>query len=141
MWLPPTEWLGTATAAAPLHLVSPQPGDKLHSQLESALADVPGARPETLVIHPDDATRRGVQTGDLVRVFNARGACRARASVSDAIRQGVVALPTGAWFGDPGGNMDPHGNPNTLTRDLGTSRLGQGCSAHTALVDVAKLDA
>ena len=60
---------------------------------------------------------------------------------SDAIRQGVVALPTGAWFGDPGGNMDPHGNPNTLTRDLGTSRLGQGCSAHTALVDVAKLDA
>lgn len=140
VWLPPTEWLGTATAATPLHLVSPQPGDKLHSQLESALADVPGARPETLVIHPDDATRRGVQTGDLVRVFNARGACRARASVSDAIRQGVVALPTGAWFGDPGGNMDPHGNPNTLTRDRGTSRLGQGCSAHTTLVDVGKLE-
>lgn len=140
VWLPPTEWLGTATAATPLHLVSPQPGDKLHSQLESALADVPGARPETLVIHPEDATKRGVQTGDLVRVFNARGACRARASVSDSIRQGVVALPTGAWFGDPGENMDPHGNPNTLTRDLGTSRLGQGCSAHTTLVDVGRLE-
>ena len=141
VWLPPSEWLGTATSAAPLHLVSPQPGDKLHSQLESALADREGARPETLVIHPTDAATRGIGTGDLVRVFNARGACRARASVSESISAGVVALPTGAWFGDPGGNIDPHGNPNVLTRDVGTSKLGQGCSAHTALVDVARLEA
>ncbi|TMM55380.1 molybdopterin-dependent oxidoreductase [Sulfitobacter sabulilitoris] len=139
VWLPPSEWLGTATGAAPLHLVSPQPGDKLHSQLESALADVEGARPETLVLHPVDAAARGIGTGDLLRVFNSRGACRARALVSDDITPGVVALPTGAWFGDPGSNIDPHGNPNVLTLDVGTSRLGQGCSAHTALVDVAKL--
>ncbi|MEL6207459.1 MAG: molybdopterin-dependent oxidoreductase, partial [Pseudomonadota bacterium] len=44
VWLPPLEWLGAADPSAPLHLVSPQPGDKLHSQLESALADRPGAR-------------------------------------------------------------------------------------------------
>ena len=139
VWLPPSEWLGAATAEAPLHLVSPQPGDKLHSQLESALADAEGARPETLLIHPEDATARGIETGDLIRVFNARGACRARALVSDGINPGVVALPTGAWFGDPGGNIDPDGNPNVLTMDVGTSRLGQGCSAHTALVEVARL--
>ncbi|WP_167647903.1 molybdopterin-dependent oxidoreductase [Mameliella alba] len=139
VWLPPTEWLGTASTAAPLHLVSPQPGDKLHSQLEAALADVEGARPETLVIHPDDAAPREITTGDLLRVFNARGACRARASVSSDINPGVVALPTGAWFGDPGGNIDPDGNPNVLTLDVGTSRLGQGCSAHSALVQVARL--
>jgi biotin/methionine sulfoxide reductase len=137
VWLPPTEWLGKATPEAPLHLVSPQPGDKLHSQLESALADHPGARPETLVMHPQDASARGIASGDLVRVFNARGACRARALVSDRILPGVVCLPTGAWFGDPGQNIDPHGNPNVLTKDVGTSRLGQGCSAHTALVEVA----
>ena len=139
IWLPPDEWLGAATPMAPLHLVSPQPGDKLHSQFEGALADVPGARPETLVIHPGDAAARGIGTGQLVRVFNARGSCRARASVSDDIRPGVVALPTGAWFGDPSDNIDPDGNPNVLTRDIGTSQLGQGCSAHTALVDVALL--
>ena len=40
-----------------------------------------------------------------------RAFCRARALVSDAILPGVVALPTGAWFGDPGGNLDPDGNP------------------------------
>ena len=139
VWLPPSEWLGTATHRAPLHLVSPQPGDKLHSQLESALADEEGARPETIVIHPVDAGQRKIKTGDLVRVFNDRGACRARALVSVDISQGVVALPTGAWFGDPGGNIDMDGNPNVLTRDVGTSSLGQGCSAHTALVDIAPL--
>jgi len=140
VWLPPQEWLGNATVASPLHLVSPQPGDKLHSQLESALADVVGARPVAIVIHPNNASERGIRSGDLVRVFNERGACRARAFVSDDIRLGVVALPTGAWFGDPGGNIDPHGNPNVLTLDVGTSRLGQGCSAHTALVNVARLE-
>ncbi|MEM8731449.1 MAG: molybdopterin-dependent oxidoreductase [Pseudomonadota bacterium] len=140
VWLPPSEWLGTATQAAPLHLVSPQPGDKLHSQLESALADQPDARPVAMIIHPEDAAARSIQSGDLVRVFNARGACRARADVSSDILQGVVALPTGAWYGDPGENIDPHGNPNVLTKDVGTSKLGQGCSAHTALVDVAPLE-
>jgi len=140
VWLPPAEWLGAATAEAPLHLVSPQPGDKLHSQLESALSDVEGARPETVLIHPQDARARGIATGDLVRVFNARGAARARARVTEAVRPQVVALPTGAWFGEPGANVDPHGNPNVLTRDVGTSRLGQGCSAHSALVEVERSD-
>lgn len=139
VWLPPAEWPGAATAAAPLHLVSPQPGDKLHSQLEAALADLDGARPETVLIHPDDAERRGIATGDLVRLFNDRGAVRARARVTTDILQGVVALPTGAWFGAPGDGIDGQGNPNVLTCDRGTSRLGQGTSAHSALVDIARL--
>lgn len=136
-WLPPSEWLGAATPKAPLHLVSPQPADKLHSQFESALQDVHGARPETVIMHPLDAKARGIASGQLVRVFNARGACRARAQVSTDILVGVVALPTGAWFGDPQDAIDPNGNPNVLTLDVGTSALGQGSSAHTALVDVA----
>ena len=139
IWLPPDEWLGTAQRDAPLHLVSPQPADKLHSQLESALADVPGARPETLRLHPQDAAARGIASGDLIRVFNARGSCMARALVTDEITRGVVALPTGAWFAGSATTPDPHGNPNVLTADQGTSRLGQGCSAHTALVDIEAL--
>ncbi|WP_186766250.1 molybdopterin-dependent oxidoreductase [Phaeobacter marinintestinus] len=140
VWLPPQEWKGTATPDTPLHLTSPQPGDKLHSQLECALADVEGARPESLVINPTDAAARGIASGDLVRVFNTRGAVRARALVTDDILTGVVALPTGAWYGATGDNIDPDGNPNVLTLDVGTSRLGQGCSAHTALVNVARLE-
>ncbi len=134
-WLPPMEWIGNAEDY-PLHMVSPQPSDKLHSQLEAALADDPEARPTRLEIHPDDAAVRGVEEGSLVRVFNARGSTLARAHLSEAILPRVVALPTGAWFSPGSNGVDQQGNPNVLTRDVGTSRLGQGNTAHSALVEV-----
>ena len=90
-------------------------------------------------MNPDDAAVRGIASGDLVRVHNLRGACRARAAISNDILSGVVALPTGAWLGDNRDEDDPHGNPNTLTRDIGTSRLGQGSTAHTTMVEVSPI--
>ncbi|MFV2031258.1 MAG: molybdopterin dinucleotide binding domain-containing protein, partial [Gammaproteobacteria bacterium] len=139
-WQTPDEWLGSNLSQEfPLHLVSPQPGDKLHSQFECAIADVPGARPAPVTINTNDAELRGIGDGDLVRVFNARGACQARARVSTEIRQGVVSLSTGAWHDPDADGTDTQGNPNVLTRDLGTSRLGQGCSAHTTLVEIERL--
>ena len=144
-WMEPAEWLGAPLAKTwPLHLVSPQPAGKLHSQLDfgrtSANAKVQGR--EVVTMHPDDAAARGIADGDAVRIFNARGACLSIVRVSDAIRPGVVALPTGAWF-DPareGGSLERHGNPNALSLDTGTSKLGQGSSAHTALVEVERFE-
>ena len=136
VWIPPGEWPGTA-GRYPLHLVSPQPGDKLHSQLECAIADLPDQRPEAVIMNPADAAERGVSDGDLVKLYNARGSCLARARLSREVMPGVVALPTGAWFDPDAEGMDTQGNPNVLTRDIGTSRIGQGCSAHTCLVDIA----
>ena len=137
VWRPPEEWLGSDQARQfPLHLVSPQPGDKLHSQLECAIADRPGERPAQISIHPADAAGRKIETGALVKVFNARGACLARAVLTESVRDGVVALPTGAWFSPGSDGIDSQGNPNVLTRDRGTSRIGQGSSAHSTLVDV-----
>ncbi len=47
----------------------------------------------------------------------------------------MLQLAAGAWFDpeQPGtaGALDKHGNPNVLTYDRGTSRLGQGPSALT----------
>ena len=61
--------------------------------------------------------------------------------ISNAVRKGCVELPTGAWY-DPAtpGGMDLAGNPNVLTLDKGTSSLGQGCAAHTTLVEIEKCD-
>ena len=77
-----------------------------------------------------------------MRVFNDRGAILAGAVVSDEIRRGVVQMSTGAWYDPehPGviGSLDKHGNPNVLTLDKGTSRLAQGPSAQTTLVQVEK---
>jgi biotin/methionine sulfoxide reductase len=49
----------------------------------------------------------------------------------------VVVLPTGAWL-TPTGNsgIDISGNPNVLTLDIPSSQFGQGCSAHTCIVNV-----
>jgi len=56
------------------------------------------------------------------------------------VRQGVAALATGAWFDPLDVNdvalLEKHGNPNVLTLDKGTSKLTQGCIAHTTLVEV-----
>jgi biotin/methionine sulfoxide reductase len=146
-WLEPIEWLGAKSAERyPLHLLSDQPGDKLHSQLDhgphSRATKVRGRQPIT--IHPLDAAARGIAEGDLVRAFNDRGACLAAARLSDRIRRGVVRLSTGAWF-DPaasGANrpLEKHGNPNALTLDIGTSKLSQGCSAQTCLVEIERHD-
>ena len=146
-WLEPIEWLGSKTAERyPLHMLSDQPADKLHSQLDhsphSKATKVKGRQPITL--HPDDAAARGIADGDLLRVFNDRGACLAAARLSDRIRRGVVRLSTGAWFdpADSGSNrpLEKHGNPNALTLDIGASKLSQGCIAQTCLVEIERFD-
>ena len=111
----------------------------MHSQLEAGLADIEGARPSLMAINPEDAQKRQIEDGQLVRVFNDRGACAARAQITTNIRPRVIAIPTGAWFDPDDDGDDRQGNPNVLTRDIGTSRLGQGSSAHSTLVQVERL--
>jgi len=143
--LEPAEWLGSEQAKVyPLHLLSNQPRSRLHSQLDcgevSRGAKV--AEREPVWLNTGDAAARGIVSGDVVRIYNDRGACLAGALVTDAIRPGAVQLATGAWFDplDPAeiGSLDKHGNPNVLTLDKGTSKLAQCCSAQTALVEVER---
>jgi biotin/methionine sulfoxide reductase len=147
VWLEPAEWLGSAqTQVYPLHLLSNQPRSRLHSQLDcgevSRSAKV--AQREPVWINTNDAAARGITSGDVVRIYNNRGACLAGAVVTDALRPGVIQLATGAWFDplEPAeiGSLDRHGNPNVLTLDKGTSKLAQCCVAQTALVEVERFD-
>ena len=103
VWLEPDEWLGaTAARRFPLHLVANQPRSRLHSQLDvgahSQSVKIAGREPVRM--HPADAAARGLRDGDVVRIFNDRGACLAGLAVDDALRPGVVQLSTGAWY-DP----------------------------------------
>jgi len=139
IWIEPDEWLGSnLTENFPYHLVSPQPNDKLHSQLECAIADIPNERPTPIMINQEDAKELNVKSGNIVRIYNMRGSCLARAQISDEIKKGVLSLPTGAWFDSDVEGIEQQGNPNVLTFDKGTSRLGQGPSAHTTLVNIVK---
>ncbi len=143
VWREPREWLGGEAARHfPLHLLSFQPATRLHGQLDTgrvaAANRVQGREP--ILMHPDDAAARGLRDGQVVRVFNVRGAIAAGLRVTEEIRPGVVAMATGAWWNParPGTTDSPclHGNPNVLTQDVGTSRLGQGSAAQSCLVEI-----
>jgi biotin/methionine sulfoxide reductase len=147
MWLAPSEGVGSpAMARFPLQLVANQPATRLHSQLDfgatSLASKIKGREP--VRIHPRDAEARGIGEGDIVRLFNDRGACLAGAVLSHTLRPGVVQLSTGAWYDpdDPAAEkpLCVHGNPNVLTRDAGTSRLAQGCTGQLCLIEIERFE-
>ena len=141
VWLAPTESVDTRH---PLQLVANNPATRLHSQLDfgghSQSQKVRGR--EVARLNPADAARRGIADGDIVRLFNDRGACLAGAVVTDAVREGVVQLSTGAWYDpetlDEETPLCVHGNPNVLTKDIGTSRLAQGCSGQLTVTQIER---
>lgn len=145
-WRAPAEWLGAEmTLEFPLHLITHQPARRLHSQLDHSSFSRKGKVKdrEPCRLHPRDAARRGIADGDLIRLFNKRGACISAAMLDPQLMPGVVMMATGAWY-DPDwedtANCCKHGNPNTLTCDLPTSTLAQGPGAQTCLVQVQRLE-
>ena len=81
-----------ATAEFPLTLISPAS----ERTISSTLAELP--RPEVrLLMHPDDASARGLEDGDPIRMFNALGEVRCNVRVGAWIRRGTVSLPKGLW--------------------------------------------
>ena len=144
VWIEPCEWLGKKNKKFPLHLISNQPKNKLHSQMDhgnySKSFKIKDREP--VEINPIDAKSRNLKNGDIVKLFNDRGACLAGVIVEENVMPGVIQISTGAWY-DPENaeknkSICKHGNPNVLTRDKGTSKLGQGPIAHSCLVEVEK---
>ncbi len=144
-WMPPAEWLGAHSAERfPLHLLSIQPGDRLHSQLD--FSPLPQSNKvaghEAITLHPHDAAARGCRAGDVVEVSNMRGALLAGLRISEGVSPGVAVMATGAWF-DPdlhGNGPERAGTANVLTQDIGTSRLTQGPNAMSCLVDIRRAE-
>ena len=124
-WKAHDEWLGSIKARHyPLHLLSNQPEHKLHSQYDYSRVSKQGKTSgrQTIRLSVTDASSRGLQEGDIVKVFNDRGGCLCGVKITADLMVGVVELPTGAWW-DPqfidGAWLDIHGNANTLTLDQG----------------------
>src|SRR5688572_10565069 len=80
------------TPEFPLTLISPAS----ERTITSTLSELP--RPEVrLLMHPDDATARGLTDGEAVRIFNELGEVRCNLQVGSWIRTGTVMLPKGLW--------------------------------------------
>jgi anaerobic selenocysteine-containing dehydrogenase len=74
----------------------------------------------TLLMHRDDAERRGLVSGDVVSVSSSGGEIRVPVDVTDAIKPGVVSMPHGWGHGRPGtrmavANNAPGVNTNVLS--------------------------
>ncbi|WP_241235454.1 molybdopterin guanine dinucleotide-containing S/N-oxide reductase [Enterobacter bugandensis] len=142
-WLEPDEWHGNAQPEQ-LQVLSAHPAHRLHSQLNytSLREQYAVAGREPITLNTLDAKARGIADGDVVRVWNQRGQVLAGAVVSDGIKPGVICIHQGAWpdLEPTEGGICKNGAVNVLTKDLPSSKLGNGCAGNTALAWVEKYE-
>lgn len=73
----------------------------------------------TLLMHRDDADRRGIADGDRVTVTSSGGSIEVPVEVTDAIKPGVVSMPHGWGHGKPGTRLGiANGSPGVNTNVL-----------------------
>jgi len=82
-------------------------------------------------IHADDALERGLQPGEVVRVWNERGEVRAVCRISDRVRPGVAWMPYGGLTDAAGRRR----SVNILTAEEPTD-WGGGSGLYDARVEV-----
>ncbi len=95
------------------------------------------AFPQRVFLNPLDAEARGIHDGDLVKVFNDRGALMIPCRVTLKIMPGVIDIPQGAWWSPDENGLDRRGNINVLTSEKWTP-LAFGNAQHTIMVEVVK---
>ncbi len=87
--------------------------------------------PPACILHPEEATRRGLSDGDEVRLFNDRGAVGLVLRVSDEVLPGVVLVP-----GQRPDGETVAGTVNILCSDRYTD-LGDGATYQSTFLEVA----
>jgi anaerobic selenocysteine-containing dehydrogenase len=118
-----------ATEAFPLALISPAS----ERTVSSTLGEL-NRPPVAVDVNPDDAETRGIEDGDLVRMFNALGEVRLPARLTPLVRRGTVSMPKGVWRR----HVSRGYTSNALVSDSLTD-LGGGACFNDARVQIEKL--
>jgi anaerobic selenocysteine-containing dehydrogenase len=122
------------SARYPLQMICPPEPAFLNSSFVNVDALRATAREPRVEIHPQDATPRGITTGDTVRIFNDRGSFIARAQVGETVQLGTV-VSFGVWWNK---YTEDGVNCNTTTSTALTD-LGGGATFFDNLVQVERL--
>jgi len=85
----------------------------------------------------EDASRRNIRNGDLVRIWNNRGVMIIKCRLTRKIMPGVVDIPQGAWYKPDNNGVDRGGNVNVLSTEKWTA-LAKGNAQHTIMVEIEK---
>lgn len=133
------EWespFGPEAKKYPLQAVGHHSLSRIHSTM-SGVDWLEEAFPQRVFINPLDASARGIQNADEVRVFNDRGEMRIPCRVTRRIMPGVIAIPQGAWWTPDEKGIDRGGSINVLTSERWTP-YAFGNAQHTIMVEVSK---
>jgi anaerobic selenocysteine-containing dehydrogenase len=100
-----------------------------------------GYKYEPLWMNAADAAARGIENGDVVKVYNERGAVLGGAYVTERMMPGVVYMDHGARY-DPivPGELDRGGAINTITPHNTTSKKATGMVVSSFLVEVERVN-
>jgi len=95
----------------------------------------------TVWIHPTDAEARGIEDGDVVKIYNDRGGILAGAYVTERIMPGVINSDHGASY-DPivPGELDRGGANNTIAPHGTTSKNATGMATSGFLVEFERVN-
>ena len=119
-----------ATSEYPLHLLTPNTKNRIHSQFNN-LPAIQRLNPTTKIhLNPDDAAKRGIESGMTVKVFNKRGEVMIEAAFDHSLRPGCVWITNGWWISDGGG-------VNFLSASRETD-MGHGAAFHDNFVEVRR---
>lgn len=118
-------WEGHQSGLAsrfPLQLLSPHPRYSFHTHYDKHARWLNEIAPHRVMkdgyaywparINPKDASARGIENGDVIKLYNDRATVLCAAVVTERVRQGVVHSPVSSANYDP---LEP-GNPNSIDR-------------------------
>jgi anaerobic selenocysteine-containing dehydrogenase len=138
-YTPPRESVAsnpTLAARFPLAMISPPARNALNSSFANLPTFLDSERTPHLDIHPADAAARGIASGDLVRVFNDRGALRLTARVSERARPGVVVALSLWWR-----KLSPDGTNANMVTSQALTDLGRAATFYDCLVQAERVSA
>jgi anaerobic selenocysteine-containing dehydrogenase len=118
----------------PLNIVSPKPHAFLNTQYANEPTQQRRQGEQAVLIHPQDAAARSIETGNYVRVFNDRGSFEGRAELSDDVSPGLVLASVGYWP-----SLNRNGASVNIISDDKHCSLGQAGTYSDNLVDVARV--
>ena len=143
---------GEIYAKYPLQLISPHPRFSFHTMGDGKDSFVNDIKDHRILvnghyywivrIHPGDASSRGIEENDLVKVFNDRGAVICAAQVTERIRPGTVhSYESCADYdpvGTPGESADKSGCINLLTPARFMTKHASGMAPNSCLVQIER---
>jgi len=118
-------------ARFPLELISSKNDDSMNSTFGNRKHV--DAATSLLHLNQSDAAKRGIHTGDRVRVYNDRGSLTLRADVNGAVQPGVARAPSVRW----NKRAEDASSVNLLTSDRLTD-IGGGPTFYSCLVEVER---